>query len=70
VTLQVQAGGIRSAGPGDRIIVPEAEALDLALDAYPVPDSVGEGDRVTALEVEAEFLVVERPGVNAHHIEY
>jgi hypothetical protein len=58
--VTLRAGGIQPAGPGDRILIPEAEALDLTLDAYPVPDSVGEGDGIAALEVEAKFLIVER----------
>src|SRR5215831_949362 len=46
--VTLHASGIESAGP-DRVIVSEAEALDLLLDAFPVPDNVAEGDGVAAL---------------------
>jgi hypothetical protein len=63
----LESGGVNSAGPGDRVRIPEAEALDLAFDAFPVPYSVGESYRVTALEEEAQFLVAQGPGIEMLH---
>src|SRR5215510_8122510 len=53
----------------DSVVAAEAEALHLALDLFPILDRIAECDRVAALKVGAEFLVVERPGVNAFHKE-
>src|SRR5689334_5480740 len=60
--------GVLSAGyvpgtAGDGIDIPEAEALQLMLDPFPVPDCLCEKDCVAAVKMRPELFVAQRFGV-------
>ena len=61
--MGVLSAGFVPGAAGDGIDIPEAEALELLLDLFPVPDCLCEKDCFAAVKMRPELFVAQRFGV-------